>query len=75
MLQQHMESHKHSLPVSFQLGKKCKRVEIWVTKYPWALDEMVESGHTSKPPGFQSISGACEDLIHCEMKTLLTQWD
>lgn len=34
------------------------------------MDENVESEHISKPHEFQSLSGACEELLHCEMKTL-----
>lgn len=32
-------------------------MHLQVTKYPWAQDENEESEHTSKPLGFQSLSG------------------
>lgn len=76
MFQQCMKSHKHSLPVSFQFGKNVNmEIQVQVAKYPWELDENVESEHTSKSPGFQSLSGTCEELLQCEVKNLLTQWD
>lgn len=32
-------------------------MHLQVAKYPWAQDENVESEHTSKPPGFEPLSG------------------